>query len=92
AIPAPRATGHHPAPTTPASGTPGDRPVEAAGERPVPLDDDFPARLDETLPARLHDEPITQGPHEGAVLDREAFERARAAFYEELGWPSPGPR
>ncbi|WP_237110789.1 aldehyde ferredoxin oxidoreductase C-terminal domain-containing protein, partial [Nonomuraea sp. MG754425] len=81
AIPAPRATGHHPAPTTPASGTPGDRPVEAAGERRVPLDDDFPARLDETLPARLHDEPITQGPHEGAVLDREAFERARAAFY-----------
>ncbi|MFI7133113.1 aldehyde ferredoxin oxidoreductase C-terminal domain-containing protein [Nonomuraea sp. NPDC050153] len=38
------------------------------------------------LPARMHEEPITAGPHEGAVLDRASFERARAAFYEELGW------
>ncbi|TYB70279.1 hypothetical protein FXF51_04260 [Nonomuraea sp. PA05] len=44
--------------------------------------------LDEALPARLHDEPVTEGPHEGAVLDRAAFERARAAFYAELGWAS----
>jgi aldehyde:ferredoxin oxidoreductase len=43
-------------------------------------------RLDEALPARLHDEPITEGPHRGAVLGRAAFERARAAFYAELGW------
>ncbi|MFC5831989.1 aldehyde ferredoxin oxidoreductase C-terminal domain-containing protein [Nonomuraea insulae] len=41
---------------------------------------------DEELPARLHDEPITAGPHRGAVLDRAAFARARAAFYDELGW------
>ncbi|WP_146104001.1 aldehyde ferredoxin oxidoreductase C-terminal domain-containing protein [Nonomuraea solani] len=38
------------------------------------------------LPDRLHTEPITDGPHKGAVLDRAAFERARTAFYEELGW------
>jgi aldehyde:ferredoxin oxidoreductase len=38
------------------------------------------------LPARLHDEPVAEGPHKGAVLDREAFGRAREAFYEELGW------
>ncbi|AQZ61103.1 Tungsten-containing aldehyde:ferredoxin oxidoreductase [[Actinomadura] parvosata subsp. kistnae] len=42
--------------------------------------------LDETLPARLHEEAITEGPHRGAVLERAAFERARAAFYDELGW------
>ncbi|MGW3349327.1 aldehyde ferredoxin oxidoreductase C-terminal domain-containing protein [Nonomuraea rubra] len=45
-------------------------------------------RLDEALPARLHDEPITEGPHKGAVLGRAAFERARAAFHTELGWTS----
>ncbi|SDL00802.1 aldehyde ferredoxin oxidoreductase C-terminal domain-containing protein [Nonomuraea jiangxiensis] len=38
------------------------------------------------LPARLHEEPIAAGPHEGAVLDRAAFARARAAFHAELGW------
>ncbi|WP_193318372.1 aldehyde ferredoxin oxidoreductase C-terminal domain-containing protein [Nonomuraea phyllanthi] len=38
------------------------------------------------LPARMHEEPITEGPHRGAVLERTAFERARAAFYAELGW------
>ncbi|WP_188193956.1 aldehyde ferredoxin oxidoreductase C-terminal domain-containing protein [Nonomuraea sp. SYSU D8015] len=38
------------------------------------------------LPARLHDEPVTDGPHKGAVLDREAFATARDAFYAELGW------
>ncbi|MFG1700040.1 aldehyde ferredoxin oxidoreductase C-terminal domain-containing protein [Nonomuraea sp. NPDC049309] len=47
---------------------------------------DFPDRLSEELPARLHDEPIAEGPYAGAVLDREAFARARRAFYEELGW------
>ncbi|GAA2207869.1 aldehyde ferredoxin oxidoreductase family protein [Nonomuraea monospora] len=48
-------------------------------------------RLDEALPARLHDEPVSEGPHEGAVLGRAAFEEARAAFYAELGW-HPGKR
>ncbi|WP_206061338.1 aldehyde ferredoxin oxidoreductase C-terminal domain-containing protein [Nonomuraea basaltis] len=38
------------------------------------------------LPARMHDEPIAEGPYKGAVLDRNAFGRARDAFYEELGW------
>ncbi|MFI7611904.1 aldehyde ferredoxin oxidoreductase C-terminal domain-containing protein [Nonomuraea terrae] len=38
------------------------------------------------LPARFHDEPVTAGPHAGAVLDRTAFTQARTAFYEELGW------
>jgi aldehyde:ferredoxin oxidoreductase len=38
------------------------------------------------LPARMHEEPVTAGPYEGAVLDRASFERARAAFCEELGW------
>ncbi|MEV0621568.1 aldehyde ferredoxin oxidoreductase C-terminal domain-containing protein [Nonomuraea sp. NPDC050404] len=42
--------------------------------------------LDEELPARLHLEPITEGRHKGAVLDRAAFGRAGDAFYEELGW------
>ncbi|GAA3620777.1 aldehyde ferredoxin oxidoreductase [Nonomuraea rosea] len=42
------------------------------------------------LPGRMHDEPITEGPHRGAVLDRAAFEQARDAFYAELGWlPAP---
>ncbi|WP_326639843.1 hypothetical protein OIE67_12915 [Nonomuraea fuscirosea] len=45
-----------------------------------------PDGLDEELPARLHEEPVAQGPHRGAVLDRTAFERARAAFHAELGW------
>ncbi|MGP4097988.1 aldehyde ferredoxin oxidoreductase C-terminal domain-containing protein [Nonomuraea sp. KM90] len=48
----------------------------------------WPGPLDEELPARLHDEPITDGRYKGAVLDRDAFGRARAAFYEELGWRS----
>ncbi|TDE33330.1 hypothetical protein E1295_38235, partial [Nonomuraea mesophila] len=39
------------------------------------------------LPARMHDEPITEGRHKGAVLDRAAFARASAAFRAELGWP-----
>ncbi|UBU09670.1 aldehyde ferredoxin oxidoreductase C-terminal domain-containing protein [Nonomuraea gerenzanensis] len=48
-------------------------------------------RLDEALPDRLHEEPITEGPHRGAVLDRAAFGRARDAFRAELGWASlPG--
>ncbi|MEO3791957.1 aldehyde ferredoxin oxidoreductase C-terminal domain-containing protein [Nonomuraea sp. B10E15] len=38
------------------------------------------------LPARMHDEPITEGRHKGAVLDRAAFARASAAFCAELGW------
>jgi aldehyde:ferredoxin oxidoreductase len=38
------------------------------------------------LPARLHEEPITAGPHAGAVLPRAAFTEARAALYAELGW------
>ncbi|MDP4507772.1 aldehyde ferredoxin oxidoreductase C-terminal domain-containing protein [Nonomuraea turcica] len=38
------------------------------------------------LPARMHDEPVAEGPYKGAVLDREAFARARDAFYDELGW------
>lgn len=42
------------------------------------------------LPARMHEEPVAEGPHKGAVLDREAFGRARDAFYAELGWPSWG--
>ncbi|GAA3651111.1 aldehyde ferredoxin oxidoreductase family protein [Nonomuraea antimicrobica] len=52
-----------------------------------PEGDGFPARLEEELPARFHEEPITAGPHRGAVLDLEAFARARAAFREELGRP-----
>jgi len=38
------------------------------------------------LPDRFHDEPVTAGPHAGAVLSRAAFAEARDAFYEELGW------
>ncbi|MEV0235007.1 aldehyde ferredoxin oxidoreductase C-terminal domain-containing protein [Nonomuraea sp. NPDC050786] len=38
------------------------------------------------LPARMHDEPVTEGPHRGAVLERASFGRARDAFYKELGW------
>lgn len=41
------------------------------------------------LPARFHDEPVTAGPHAGAVLDRAAFAEALAAFSAELGWPPP---
>ncbi|MCK2216506.1 hypothetical protein MF672_022265 [Actinomadura sp. ATCC 31491] len=37
------------------------------------------------LPARLHEEPVAAGPYQGAVLEREAFAAARAAFREELG-------
>jgi aldehyde:ferredoxin oxidoreductase len=42
------------------------------------------------LPDRLHDEPVTAGPHAGAVLDRTAFAEARAAFRAELGWRDQG--
>ncbi|MEU8400214.1 aldehyde ferredoxin oxidoreductase C-terminal domain-containing protein, partial [Nonomuraea sp. NPDC048892] len=48
-----------------------------------------PGGLDEELPARLHEEPVSQGPHKGAVLERTAFARARATFYDELGWTAP---
>ncbi|MDF2707571.1 MAG: hypothetical protein K0R62_3223 [Nonomuraea muscovyensis] len=41
------------------------------------------------LPDRLYDEPVTAGPHAGAVLDRTAFAEARAALHAELGWPTP---
>ncbi|MEV4288293.1 aldehyde ferredoxin oxidoreductase C-terminal domain-containing protein [Nonomuraea bangladeshensis] len=40
----------------------------------------------EELPARLHEEPVAEGPYKGAVLGREAFAEARAAFHAELGW------
>ncbi|MEV4570582.1 aldehyde ferredoxin oxidoreductase C-terminal domain-containing protein [Nonomuraea sp. NPDC049419] len=60
--------------------------MRAYALREAATSDGFPDLLSEDLPARLHDEPITTGPYEGAALDREAFARARRAFYEELGW------
>ncbi|MET8993280.1 aldehyde ferredoxin oxidoreductase C-terminal domain-containing protein [Nonomuraea wenchangensis] len=40
----------------------------------------------EELPARLHEEPVAEGPYQGAVLERAAFAEARAAFQAELRW------
>jgi aldehyde:ferredoxin oxidoreductase len=44
----------------------------------------------DTLPARLFDEPLTGGMSDGAALDRDEFERARALYYEMAGWDVEG--
>jgi len=41
----------------------------------------------DTLPERFFTEAVDAGELAGAVLDREAFERARGLLYAELGWP-----
>ncbi|MBF8193113.1 hypothetical protein ITP53_47085, partial [Nonomuraea sp. K274] len=57
----------------------------AAGQERLDLMRAYAAREGggpDELPARLHDEPITEGPHQGGVLDRAAFKRGLAALYE----------
>jgi aldehyde:ferredoxin oxidoreductase len=41
---------------------------------------------DDTLPDRFFTEPITAGRLAGAVLDREAFRKARDEYYRLAGW------
>ena len=41
---------------------------------------------DDTLPERLFTQPSTKGPSQGQVVDREAFERMRDAYYQVVGW------
>jgi aldehyde:ferredoxin oxidoreductase len=41
-------------------------------------------------PTRWFDEPITDGPLEGSVLDREKYERMLQIYYRKRGWDDQG--
>jgi aldehyde:ferredoxin oxidoreductase len=38
------------------------------------------------LPKKFFEKPLTKGKYEGAVLDREKFERMKDEYYEQRGW------
>ena len=64
---------------------------QKAGERIYNLERAFNAREgftreDDILPDRFFDEPLTVGPHKGAVLNREEFQKTLTAYYKERGW------
>ncbi len=44
------------------------------------------ARQDDAAPDRLYDVPVSEGPYNGAHLDRELVERELDAYYAYLGW------
>ncbi|WP_067169638.1 aldehyde ferredoxin oxidoreductase C-terminal domain-containing protein [Microtetraspora niveoalba] len=65
------------------------RDLLAAGQRRLDLMRAYAVREEggpDELPGRFHDEPVAAGRHAGAVLRRDSFAEALAAFYEELGW------
>jgi aldehyde:ferredoxin oxidoreductase len=43
-------------------------------------------REDDQVPDRFFEEPFTAGPKKAAVIDRDAFENLKTAFYVERGW------
>ena len=43
-------------------------------------------REDDTVPDRFFEEPLTYGPHQGAVLKRDEFEKALSDYYKDRGW------
>jgi len=62
-----------------------------AGERITNLERAFNCREgfrreDDTVPDRFFEEPLTYGPHKGAVLKRDEFEKALSDYYKDRGW------
>jgi aldehyde:ferredoxin oxidoreductase len=62
-----------------------------AGERIYNLERAFNCREgftreDDSLPERFFEEPLSYGPHKGAVLKREEFEKSLTGYYEDRGW------
>lgn len=62
-----------------------------AGERIYNLERAFNCREgftrdDDALPDRFFEEPLTCGPHKGAVLKRNEFEKALSDYYQDRGW------
>jgi aldehyde:ferredoxin oxidoreductase len=62
-----------------------------AGERIYNLERAFNCRegfgrADDALPDRFFEEPLTYGPHKGAVLKREEYEKTLSDYYRERGW------
>ena len=45
---------------------------------------------DDTLPDRFFEEPITDGPRKGDVLDRQQFRRCVQTYYRMMGWDGQG--
>ena len=43
-------------------------------------------RKDDSLPKKFFEKPLSKGPYEGAVLDREKFEQMKDEYYELRGW------
>lgn len=70
--------------------------LQAIGERTLNLQRAFNAREgftrdDDTLPERFFDEPLAGGASDGAYVDRDAWEVARADYYRLAGWdPATG--
>ncbi len=62
-----------------------------AGERIYNLERAFNCRegfgrADDVIPDRFFEEPLSFGPHRGAVLKREEFEKTLTEYYAERGW------
>lgn len=43
-------------------------------------------RADDTVHGRMMDEPVSTGPHKGARIDRDNFERMLDEYYDLMGW------
>jgi len=64
---------------------------QKAGERIYNLERAFNcregfAREDDVLPDRFFEEPLSLGPHKGAVLNRQEFQKMLTDYYNERGW------
>jgi aldehyde:ferredoxin oxidoreductase len=62
-----------------------------AGERIYNLERAFNCREgftreDDSVPDRFFEDALTYGPHKGAVLKREEFEKAMSDYYKDRGW------
>ena len=62
-----------------------------AGERIYNLERAFNCRegftrADDSLPDRFFEDPLTYGPHKGAILKRDEFEKALSKYYQDRGW------
>ena len=62
-----------------------------AGERIYNLERAFNCREgftrdDDTVPDRFFEDPLTYGPHKGAVLKRDEFDKALTDYYKDRGW------
>ena len=47
-------------------------------------------KKDDTMPYKVHACPIKAGPTAGKVVDKDAFERLLALYYEKRGWDEDG--